>query len=180
MATGVFAQDVTNDLYRECELRVLQYCRRRLGPDRVEDVSDQHLSYDLLIRSGGKTSSLDVKCDDRAIETGRIVYETGLRFGTRRSEGWGERGGMDIVCYVFPARAEDGGAPTTGPWRGLFVKTAELQRYFRSTARGADGTIRFHERNNADGSSVWFRTAPLALVQRDVPSARYIMLPPVE
>lgn len=114
-------RDAANPLYHEAEERVHRWLVAR-GKD-VKDVRDQRTYYDFII---GSAWTLDVKCDDRARDTGRVIWESviivhGREDDSAIQDGWGLQHGLSYVAYIL--LPED----RAQPWP-LLVVQAQLLR----------------------------------------------------
>lgn len=115
-------RDVHNPLYAEAENRVLAWLLAQ-GKE-VTDVREERTYYDFIV---GGAWTLDVKCDTRAHDTGRVIWESAVIVKGREDasavqEGWGQHHGLSYVAYVL---VQDGGA---GPWPLLIVQAQGLRQ----------------------------------------------------
>jgi hypothetical protein len=102
-STGNMAVDVKNPVYIEAEERVLYWLRKRYGYGSVWDARDTHRSYDFLAHLGtADQKQLDVKTDSYLNETGRVAFESRVRYmDGKETPGWGRKG-LDLIAYVCP------------------------------------------------------------------------------
>lgn len=180
-ATGDFAADAGNPLYREAELRVAQLFRDY--GYKVEDVAEAHLNYDLVATAPGFPGvrlTIDVKCDERAWETGNLAWESEIVWpGGKRVKGWGQKGGADWICYALA----NGDSRNT--WVGYLIGAPELQRYcalgdrpFGNAAAQLRG-VTYRHRENRDGSIAHFATVPILTLERELLFCKRVSLKPV-
>lgn len=99
--THDYAADVANPLYLEAEERVLNWLRAR--GKHVTDNRSKRTFHDFTI---GNAWTLDVKCDVRYAETGRVAWEqlTVRHNGPPEraiTPGWGMHHGLSYIVYVL-------------------------------------------------------------------------------
>jgi hypothetical protein len=118
-----YQEDVHNKLYREAEDRVLAYLHGR--GKQVKDCRPERTFYDFII---GSAWTLDVKCDTRYVETGRVAWEQLLikHAGGVESiiESWGMHHGLSYIAYALcPPEGQ-----REGPWTLIICHADRLRQ----------------------------------------------------
>lgn len=116
-----FGRDVLNPVYKQAEQRVYDWLAST-GRD-VTDNRAERTWHDFTV---GHAWTLDVKCDTRAHESGKVAWESGVSMhdGPVR-EGWGMHHGLNYVVYVLLPPEERRG----GPWPFLLCSAQRLREF---------------------------------------------------
>lgn len=155
--TGDRDKDVTNSVFREAEDRVYRWLLTR-GMGSITDARDQRTFYDFILNHAW---TLDVKCDQYALNTGNVAWEEWVWKCPRpddvqKVKGWGLHDGLVYVMYVFPT--------TEGAWKGLLCSAAKMREAVLDVAGRAPGELREFHKQGTDRDATGY-LVPIAFLR---------------
>lgn len=146
--------DVAHPLFREAEDRFKDWYEKVLGGTDLTDVRPLRTYHDFTI---GGMWTVDVKCDQYALQTGRVAWEEEVfHFNPKdasditKNPGWGMHDGLDYIVYVFPQGE--------GTWPAIMVDARVMREAIMrlGTSREYNSSLKRFAKESDDRTATGF------------------------